>query len=236
MSYSVSDLITIFRREVDDPSYYLDRNLPQPNTFWSNFELIQYIDQGQKEFAERTLVFKDSLSFRPSIEADDPWVYFDPRILRIERAELSSSNKILPVYTIEDFQTKNYIDDYGIQRHASWEEQAGTPRCLIRDLELDKLRLYPTPEEDDTLILSVRRYPMEDITTMTDKLEIPNNWQFGLLYKIRKEAFVNPKALMAGFGEDAAVAKKDWEDFLNKAESRIKIKTRGPGQVRYRGL
>jgi hypothetical protein len=236
MSYSVSDLLTLFRREVDDPAYYLDRNLPQPNTFWSNFELIQYLDQGQKEFAERTLIFKDSLSFRPSIETDEPWAYFDPRILRIERAELDSDNRILPVYTIQDFQTKIYADDYGIRKHESWEVKTGTPQCLIRDLEHDKLRIYPIPEADDTLILSVRRYPMEDITTMTDELELPSHWQYGLLYKIRKEAFVNPKALMAGFGDASIVAKRDWEEFLNKAESKIKIRTRGPGQVRYGGI
>ncbi len=236
MGYSVSDLITLFRREVDDPAYYVDRNLPQPNTFWSNFELIQYIDQGQKEFAERTLIFKDSLSFRPKVVTDSPWINYDERIIKIERAELNSDNRILPVITIEDFQTQFYLDDYGTRRTMSWEELTGLPRLLIRDIERNKLRAYPIPEEDDTLLLTVRRYPMEDLTRINDELEIPSRWQYGLLYKMKQEAFKNPKALLSGFRDAAVVAKRDWEDFLNTAESKIKIRTRGPGQVLYGGI
>jgi hypothetical protein len=236
MSYSVGDLITLFRREVDDPTYYAEQNLPQPNTFWSNYELIQYLDQAQKEFAERTLIFKDSTSFHPFIWANDPWVDFDEKIIRVERAELNSSNKILPVYTIEDFQTQVYVDDYGIQRHASWENQTGEVRCLIRDIELNKLRTYPISNIDDQLLLTVRRYPLLDITSVDDSFEIPSNYQLGLLYKVKAEAFKNPKALMAGFGDAAVVAKRDWEDFLNRVDSRTKIRTRGPGKVRYGGI
>lgn len=236
MAYSVADLITIFRREVDDPAYYLDRNLPQPNTLWSNYELIQILDQAQKTFAEEVLIFKDATSFRPKITEDDPWVYYDPRILRIERAEVSSTEIILPVITIEDFQTTGFIDDYGHRRVRSWESKTGTSQYIIRDMRDDYFRLYPIPEEDDTLKLTVRRLPMEDITNLTDEFEIPSRWQYGLLEYLRKEAFRKPSALNSGFGDAMAAATNAWNSFISHAESKTKIRTRGPGQTRYGGL
>lgn len=77
---------------------------------------------------------------------------------------------------------------------------------------------------------------MSDITGLNDEFEIPSRFQYGLLYKLRQEAFKNPKALMAGFGEAATMARLDWETFLINAESKTKIRTRGPGQVRYGGF
>lgn len=236
MAYSIVDLITLFRRESEDPTYTYDRNLPEADSLWSNFELIQYIDQGQKEFARRTLCFKDSLSFRPTITADSPWIKYDDRILRIEKAELNSTNIVLPVLTMEDFHTQYFIDDYGNKKMASWETRTGTPRCLIRDMEQDYLRAYPIPTEDDTLLLTVRRLPMEDITNLTDEIEISNRWRYGLLHKLKSEAYNKPKALMLGFEKASFRAELDWDKWLNEARSRMNIRTRGPGQVRYGGI
>lgn len=236
MSYTVKDLITIFRRETEDPTYHLDYNLPQENSLWSNYELIQLIDQAQKEFAERTLIFKDSTSFKPVISEDDPWIDFDDRILKIERAEVESSERILPIYTIEDFQTSVYVDDYGIRKVASWESATGSPQCLIRDIRKDKMRIYPIPEEDDAIILTVRRLPLNDIALLNDALEVPSRWQIGLLYYVRKEAYRKPLAMVNGLDKLIPIVENDWEQFLSKAESSTTIKTRGPGRVRYGGI
>ena len=60
---------------------------------------------------KETFIFKDSTSFKPAITASDPWVNYDNRILHVERAEVESTEKILPVYTIEEFQQQLYVDD-----------------------------------------------------------------------------------------------------------------------------
>lgn len=236
MSYTVADLITIFRRRTEDPAYHLDFNLPNSNSLWSNYELIQLIDQAQKEFAERTLIFKDSENFDTDVTAGNPWVDYDPRILRIENAELNSSNIPLNVITIEDFKTSVYVDDYGIRKDASWENRTGTPIYLIRDIRQDYLRLYPTPTTADTLLLTVRRLPLGDITELSDDLEVPSRWQLGLLKYVEKEMYSKPIAVLGGFGELGISAKIGWEEFCNHAASRIQIRTRGPGKVRYGGL
>jgi len=235
MAYTVKDLITLFRRNIEDAAYYPDRNMPIEDSIWSNYQLIQYLDQTQKEFAERTLVFKDSQSFSPAIKEDDPWVDLDPRIIRIERAELASVDRIVPIVTLEEFQVSYFVDDYGYKRSASWMTRTGATQCLIRDIELDKLRVYPIPTENDTdtLELTVRRYPMSDLTDIDDALEVPARWQFGLLHGLEAYALQSPLFPIRDAG---MAARGRWEDFLNQAASRIQIRTRGPGAVRYGGL
>ena len=72
--------------------------------------------------------------------------------------------------------------------------------------------------------------------SLKDELEIPSRYQYGLIYKLQKEAYANPKALLMGYGEALMVATKSWSDLVLGASKRIKIKTRGPGKVRYGGI
>lgn len=236
MAYTVNDMLTLFRRSAEDSAFYPDRNFPDSTSLWSNFELIQYLNEAQKIFAERTYIFKDSKSFKPAITAADPWVDLDERILKVERAELVSSEAILTIQTIEDFQQSRYVDDYGIRKVTSWESRTGTPQVVIRDIELDKLRLYPIPTEDDYLKLTVRRLPLSELTDRTDEIEVPYKHRYGLLYFMQKEGFSKPKALLAGYGDAALKANAEWNNFLSNAASTVKIRTRGPGQTRYGGL
>jgi hypothetical protein len=236
MAYTVYDMLTLFRRSAEDSAFYPDRNFPNSTSLWSNFELIQYLNEAQRIFAEKTYVFKDSKSFKPAITADDPWIDLDERILKIERAELVSDETILSIKTIEDFQQSGYVDDYGIRRTASWESRTGSPRILIRDIELDKLRVYPIPTEDDYVKLTVRRYPLSELTDRTDEMEVPYKYRYGLLYFMQKEGFSKPQALIAGYGDAALKANLEWNNYLSNVASKVKIRTRGPGQVRYGGL
>jgi len=233
MAYTVKDLITMFRRNIEDAAYYPDRNMPTEDSLWSNYQLIQFLNEVQKEFAERTLIFKDSQSFDPAITEADPWITLDPRILRIERAELASEDRVIPIVTIEEFQVSYFVDDYGYKRSASWETRTGPLQALISDIEAGYLRAYPIPEEDDVLELTVRRYPMSDLTDIDDKLEVPERFQFGLLHGLEAYALATP---MFPVPQAAMAAKARWEQFLDRADSRTKIKTRGPGRVRYGGL
>ena len=146
--YTAGDIITLFRREVDDPIFFADNNVAQPNTLWSNYQLLEWLTEGQEEFAERTACFKDDESFNPTVTAGDPDLEYDPRILRVERAELDSAARVLPTITIEEFRTKVLTDDYGTRKAASWESMEGTPRYLISDIRSGTFRIYPIPTED----------------------------------------------------------------------------------------
>lgn len=233
---TANELITLFRRNAEDASYTYDTNMPSAMSLWSNFQLLQYMDQAQKEFAEKTYCFKDGSNFTISVAVGDSEVYYDPRIIKIERAESLADNTLLNLLSIEEFQTSFFVDDYGIKRGSSWETRTGKPRSLITDITLNSVRLYPIPDIADTIKLTVRRYPLKNIESLDDDLEIPQRFQYGLLYKMQSEAFKNPKALISGYGDAAVAAKADWDNFITDAYKHFRVKTQGPGKIRYGGL
>ena len=231
-----NELITLFRRNAEDASYTYDTNMPSAMSLWSNFQLLQYMDQAQKEFAEKTYCFKDGSNFTLTVAIGDSEVYYDPRILKIERAESLADNTLLNLLSMEEFQTSSFIDDYGIKRSTSWETRTGKPRSLITDITSNSVRLYPIPDAVDMIKLTVRRYPLRDIESLDDELEVPQRFQYGLLYKMQSEAFKNPKALISGYGDAAVAAKADWDNFITDAYKHFRVKTQGPGKIRYGGL
>jgi hypothetical protein len=232
---TASELITLFRRQSEESAYTSDSDMPSAASLWSNYQLIQFINQAQYEFAERTLCFKDGTTFLLDVEADEPTLTIDERILRIERAELITADRRLDLKTIEEFDQTG-IDDYGIRRSTSWRTRTGTPQFLITDITADTARLYPIPEEDDTLQLTVRRHPLVEITDFDDELEVPTRWQYGLLHKLKMEAYSTPQALAVGFSNALLVAEREWEKFIVDASSTIKKKTRRAGKIRYGGI
>jgi hypothetical protein len=233
---TANELITLFRRNAEDASYTYDTNMPSAMSLWSNFQLLQYMDQAQKEFAEKTYCFKDNYSFTLAVAINDSEVYYDPKIIKIERAESLADHTILDISSMEEFQMSAFIDDYGIKRGASWEIRTGKPSTLITDIALNAVRLYPIPNAVDTIKLTVRRYPLRDIESLDDELEVPQRFQYGLLYKMQSEAFKNPKALISGYGDAAVAAKADWDSFITDAYKHFRVKTQGPGKIRYGGL
>ena len=233
---TVNELITLFRRSAEDSAYTHDRDMPESFSLWSNYQLIHFIDQAQKDFAEKTYIFRDDQNFNIIVETGIPNVSLDERVLRIERAELLSSNHLLAVKSIEEFQNSTGQDDYGVSRHASWEERTGTPDVLITDINSGYARIYPIPEADDEIKLTVRRLPLIDLVDLDEELEIPSRYQFGLLYKVQIEAFSSPKALLMGYGDALVAAKEKWEDFLIQAHKQVRVRTRGPGKTRYYSL
>jgi hypothetical protein len=233
---TVNEVITLFRRQSEDSVYTYDRDMPDSQSFWSNFQLIQYLNEGQNEFAEETYCFKDGDSFSLSLTGTEATYEIDPRILKVERAELLSTNTMLKLKTIEEYQQTSYRDDYGHRKASSWEEHTGTPTTLITDIDSGYFRVYPIPTESDTVKLTVRRLPLNVLDSLDDELEIPQRYQYGLLYKLQKEAYSGPKSLLMGYGDALAVATRNWIEFISNATKRIKIMARGPGKVRYGGL
>lgn len=236
MAYTVGNLLDTFRREVDDPTYFSDAGLPMPNTLWSNYQLIQMLDDAQREWAERTLGFKDSKSFNQDITAGESEVEYDQRIIKIEKAELASDNREIELVNLAAFSMRVGRDDYGTRVPVSWNTTTGTPTLLITDLDIGYMRLWPEPTEDDELLLATRRRPLATLVAKGDDLEVPEAYQLGLLNRVRRDAYSQPKALQAGFAEAGLKAAADWEDFLLRCSSRISIRTRRPGKMRYGGL
>ncbi len=150
----LADLIDDFRDEAQD--------LGTP-PFWSSARLAKLASEGQSEACRRGDLLIDSTSAMCSVDvtADYPVVTLDPMILEVKRASLSSSGyQLSPVTTAQ-------MDSYA----SPWEQESGNPTNYVTDYQTGAIRLYPNPEANDTLNLTVRRLPI-DLVNDDDEPEI----------------------------------------------------------------
>lgn len=183
MSFTASQLKDQFRLDVDDAEE--PGSGDDSDSLWKDSEIYAYMDRAQKEFARLTEIFLDSTTVaitRSTITADDPWATLDSRIIDIVRATLLSNNRKLIVKKVEEMDQGYLSDDYGTVATSNWESNTGEPRYMIPNLEPNKARLVPTPVEDDTLVMTVVRYPKDDVKKASSVLEVTNTrYQYMLL-------------------------------------------------------
>lgn len=152
----LSDLFGLTRLELDDTT--------EP-TLWSDDELFDYVNDAQLEAARRARLLIDSTTpdlTQVGVVAGAPLVTLDARVLFVRRARFAGSSP-LARRTVQDMAACL----------PTWEDAgAGPPRAFITDYESGKLLLWPTPEADATLLLSVVRDPLADMNDLADSPEI----------------------------------------------------------------
>lgn len=226
MAYTVSDLLTIFRSEVEDTvEEYL----------WSDTEFFQYLDEAQKEFARETDYFKDVSSAMTSltVTADDPWVDIDPRIIEIRRVKITGRSTPVQVINYNELDRVYTMSRYGEEISGNWETSQGTPKYLVTDIETDKGRLVPIPTDNATLTLSIIREPLEDIEGEHSTLELTESiHQRSLLMFCKAMAYMKQDS--ETFDPDAAEKHRaDFYAYCHRIKQRQKRKQRRLGTVRF---
>lgn len=148
------ELVTLVRVLADD------NKLPY---LVSNALLDVFIDEAEKEAAERALYFRLNNKFNISIVAGTATYQISDKIIFIERAKLSSSQS--PVVKT----TKNELD-YNLK---NWDLTQDKTKYFFQ--EDRNLTLYPIPDANDSLILDgFRRHCCE--------METPEQWHHDLAY------------------------------------------------------
>jgi hypothetical protein len=151
------DLIALFRHEVDDTvTPYL----------WSELEAIDYANDAQDEACRRARLLVDSTT--PELctitvpLASAGVVPLDPRILFVRRVAMPG-RRALSRMSMQDMESMNPF----------WQDAAPrAPVHFITDFETGKLLLWPRPDTDVTLNLTVVRLPLEDMNDGQDAPEI----------------------------------------------------------------
>ena len=222
-----SELLDLARREmVDTVAPYL----------WSDNDLYFYMDLAQREFARETRCIVDGVTFTGiDVEEGNQWVPYDDSIIDIKRAYLSTANRVLTPYTMEDMSRYFIADDYGRKVTAVWETDEGTPSHIITDADENFLRLYPIPVADDTLNLTVWREPMSSIEGSNSAFEIPVKWAHYLTHFIAAKAYTNPD-FESFDARKYAEEQMKWTMALTEVKSYMKKKTRRPRGTAYGGL
>lgn len=241
----VSDIVSRFRKNVGDPELPGSGPQPDEDSLWATDDIVGWIDQAQKEFAEETLCFFDSSTFTVPVVGEiladpdalpDPIPYtpgeamvaMDERIIDVRYCVLTTNGTKVHPITLGELEKKVTVQ--------SIENDTGVPKYLITDYTAGMGRLYPTPVVDDTLRFHCYRYPLNDIEGVSDDFEITTDkFKLGLLLRVKQLAYSNDDA-DAGRKDSAEEFGRKWDEFIEKAKSRVSKLTRTPGVVKYGGI
>ena len=164
MAFSLAELQAQFRLQVDDVS--------EPH-LWSDDEIIDFFDEAEDDFCERTDAINDQVSL--PFRANAVWVRLPDYITKLRAAMVDDQSVHICNRSPAGFVNP---DDYG---HSSvpwtWGQETGKQlRAIVTDLRLDYVRLYPIPTVDGTLILDVYRRPIDTLAERTE-LEVTDRKQ-----------------------------------------------------------
>lgn len=153
------ELLAQFRNEM------MDTRRPY---FWSNEEILGYMDEAYKTFVRLTGGIADFTSdiARADIVAGDPVGVLDKRILRVTEAFRVSDGRKIEVKNHTDI---NFVrdNDYGMIRPIYLDTQPGPVRYMVIGAERGKCQWIQIPEVDDVARLYVYRLP--EVTIKADE-------------------------------------------------------------------
>jgi len=226
MSYSVDQLIGQFRTQMDDNvEPYL----------WDEDRIVEWIDEAQKVFAEKTKIFKGKGTITV-LSADGGDFAMPSYVFEVRRAILASQSLPLEIGNFNSIDRATVYAEYGIDLTGDWETLTGSPRLLILDEKTGFGRLIPAPPTDDTISIHYKRFPLKDITSSSSKVELTDTrHQRLLVVYARAMAYGDHDADV--YDPRAEAAKID--EFHTKVDiiaAQIKRQTRRAGVVKYGGL
>lgn len=155
---NVGEIIDEYRRQT--------RDVTAPYLI-SNDEAISNFNEAQRQAFRRAKLGVDSTTpsiTNVSVNAGDSIVRIDPRIISIRRARLESRPCPLKKRIIREMD----------ELSPGWDSQTSRsiPTSIIVDYQTDSLFLYPTPANDDVLLMTVTREPLCDVEGYDDIPEI----------------------------------------------------------------
>lgn len=168
---NTGELLEAFREET--------RDTEEPY-LWSDKEIFRYMTEAQRMFCRLTWGIADTRSrvCRISYLKGENEVHFDPRILKIRDIRRGDGRKV---------ELQN-IETYHCPRDAQ-----GKPDAAVVDIDMNMMRLFPTPDEDGELELMVNRLPLFDPDAING-LEINEQHHWSLLLWMKHLAYLKTDA------------------------------------------
>ena len=147
--------VTQFRAETRD-----DADPP----LWSDAAIVSYLDEAQKQFCDKTIGIADSVSAvcKVALPADGEVVNLSPKIKAIRRATLVERQREMCLISVEDARVDGIF----------MGGPKGEPRHLITGVGGSKAQIAPIPNADYNLHLDVYRFPLADIESVGDDIEV----------------------------------------------------------------
>ena len=206
-----SDLIEKARIELFDEIIGAD----DEDELWSNQTLLRYVNEAQKEFARLTLCLPGKVD--QELEILERRYPYDSKIILPYGGHLSVAKKRIWPESIANFERRWMMKHEFIEAFGNWEDDVGIPKFFITDIEAGYFYLWPTPVRAETLTLYSWVYPSE-LVNYTDDLEIPEQYEDGLLFKIKSLALAKLDA-DSGNLEQSMLFGQKWVSFVQDARA-----------------
>ena len=179
MYASADELIRAFRTRMRDT---------KAPYFWTDSELYQYMSNGESVIAERILCIQDMSSEACvyDVSLGDAEVSLHPSMVRIRDARWVENGSEIKL----DIKSVDQVVSQG----ARILTQNGRPHTLMTGATTDGVRLYPIPQNDGQLVLSIFRTPLKQLSESNKKFEIPFQYRAALLEWMKFEALMKDDA------------------------------------------
>lgn len=226
-----TELLTEFRNSVFD--------LAEPQ-MWSQEEILGYMDDAQKMFCRFTGGLADSSTpeiTRITAKANEEFVSYDPRILKLRSVVRVSDGKNIPIVNYEDHQFgEAWDDDYGrVSSSSVLTTQTGDIRQVITGLDANKLRVVYIPEVDTPLRLIVMRLPLREVCQLKQTLEVDEQHHRHLILWMKHLAYAKQDA--ETFDKTASESgKADFEAYCRMVREERERREHKPRLIAYGGL
>lgn len=238
MGMQAGQIVTMFRREVDDPLVPGGQvQEPDADSLWKDTEIAGYLQEAVIELARRTLFFNTSKTI--SYQADQelierPEGYLDMRAEGAYRVDGSDRVPLLLRNMVE--MDEAMTDDYGLRGMSKWITEKGPPKVLVTDYEQGHFKMAPIPEQAGSVQLFYYHYPVINIVGTTGDVE------FEALHHIR--ALLSWMKYLAYQKQDAETLDLrrsemfglQFEREADRLDGEVKRGRRRPGNVAYGGL
>lgn len=171
---TLGELRKLFRNKVGDQA--------QPY-LWLDPEIAEFANEAEREACRRADLLVDSSTpsvCTLSIKAANPTVKLHSSVLDILRMRVQGQ-----ALTVEPSTAVEMDSGYG-----DWESGTGTEILhYLTDLDTASVRLYPIPQKDLTLRLTVVRLPLREMESASDEPEILARHHRKLVYWMMKLAY-----------------------------------------------
>lgn len=174
---NLSEIITSFRNDTHD--------LASP-PLWTDEELTEYANDGEREACRRARLIIDSEGDMCVIDMGigDTTIDLDPTIIFVKRVRVTGQTLPLKRASWRD------MDD----SISNWEAHTGKIDKFISDWQTGKLRVYRIPTAPAILNLTVIRLPLVDMANDEDIPEIHLRYHASLLNWIKYRAYMKRDA------------------------------------------
>ncbi len=175
---NAGELLSIFRSEMADTvEPYL----------WSDEEFYVYLNDAQVMFCRKTDGIADATTAEITqlpIVAGTEWYDVHTKIKKLRIAVHADNGQPVEIMNPETAQSK------GVRFRGT----TGRVQVIVWGLEEGKVRVWPTPVEDEVIELAVFRLPLTAITDEDSTFELPEQHHLALLNWVKARAYLKQDA------------------------------------------